>query len=557
MMGRPLPVESADAMTVRMAAIRAVIARHSIPALESQLRKCEQLMAGFADVDVAVVGRFKAGKSSLLNHLAQRALLPSGVVPVTAVITRLAYAETENVTVHFSSGSTQRIAPNEISGYVSERENRNNAKGVTEVNVGTPALQRYGSLRLVDTPGLSSVIAHNTETAREWLPKLGAAILAVSVDAPLSDEDLRTLEQLRELTPKTALVLTKVDLLSEAERREVVSFVREKLDQGFSGQVTVFEYSVRPGYESLRNHFDEQWLLPMADNYAQARQQIAEHKLRSIAEQIRSYLKVSLAVATEKAAAGQELKNKISHERGRFHLLQTEIALLAQRYAGSALDEALKHLGTFETTLVRELVSEFDGQAANWNFAVPKLIHTFRHWLHEILTKQLQTLSRRERAAMCRPVVQIDEHLGRLLQGFQNGLAAEVRALLGIELSVRSFESEIEPPSAPPVSVGPVFDTPLDLLGYLLPVPIFGPLVKRRMRRSLRLEVEKNLSRLASEWSRRIAQTIHRIASEAEHFADEQLALLERALEQRPNEATQLQGDIAEVERLAVERITA
>jgi len=72
-----------------------------------------------------------------------------------------------------------------------------------------PALARYPGLRLVDTPGLGSVFKYNTETSEEWLPQVGAAIVAVSaialawlaaqdtVVAPIASA--RTTEQLAEL----------------------------------------------------------------------------------------------------------------------------------------------------------------------------------------------------------------------------------------------------------------------------------------------------------------------------------------------------------------------
>lgn len=42
-------------------------------------------------LDVAVLGQFKAGKSSFLNSLLQQKILPTGDLPVTSVITRIHY----------------------------------------------------------------------------------------------------------------------------------------------------------------------------------------------------------------------------------------------------------------------------------------------------------------------------------------------------------------------------------------------------------------------------------------------------------------------------------
>lgn len=528
--------------------LREIWTRYRVAGLEVQLGKAMELVTGAGAVDVAVVGRFKAGKSSLLNHLAGRALLPSGVVPVTAVITRLAFAERESVEVRFSSGESQMIDVGDVAGFVSERGNPHNVKGVVEVDVCTPALRRLGALRLVDTPGLGSALAHNTERAREWFPKLGAAILAVSVDAPLSDEDLKTVTQLKQLTPKVAVVLTKVDLLNDFERHEIVEFVGRKLRE-HCGELELFEYSVREGFESLRERFERDWLLPLAHNYVETRRQIAEHKVRSLREQLRAFLQVSLAVATEKAEAGGELRIKLAEERRQFSLLQTEIATLAHRYASSAMDEGLKHLDSFAGALTAELVAEFDAKSVGWDLSIPKLIEAYRVWLDETLTARLQMISIRERSALAEPLARTSEHLNRTVRAFQDRLAKEVRASLGMELPVREFESDIETPPAPPISVGRVFDTPLDLLGYLLPASVFGKWVKRRMRRALRLELEKNLSRVAAQWSGRVMKAIEELEGKAEDFAIEELGTLEMATEERRDGVGQLKADIEQINR--------
>ena len=54
--------------------------RYEISALEDFLESC-RTFAREKTVNVAVLGRFKTGKSSFLNHLLGRALLPVGVIP--------------------------------------------------------------------------------------------------------------------------------------------------------------------------------------------------------------------------------------------------------------------------------------------------------------------------------------------------------------------------------------------------------------------------------------------------------------------------------------------
>jgi GTP-binding protein EngB required for normal cell division len=217
-----------------------------LASLQPQIAACRKQFNGCHGIDVAVFGRFKAGKSSFLNHLTGRNILPIGVVPLTAAITRLRYGPNEKVEVHFLNHGAKPIPPDEIGLYVGENENPNNQKQVASVEVELPALKALKPLEFVDTPGLGSAFTHNTETTFQWLPNVGAALVAVSCDAPLSERDLALLDELRQHTPKIVLLLTKADLLTEPQRAEVLAFVRKQLCEKWETDLPVFFYSIRP-----------------------------------------------------------------------------------------------------------------------------------------------------------------------------------------------------------------------------------------------------------------------------------------------------------------------
>jgi len=75
--------------------IKNIIADFDIASLNRQVQACENLLTENPPIDVAVLGQFKSGKSSFINSLMGRAILPVGVIPVTTVITRLQYGQRE------------------------------------------------------------------------------------------------------------------------------------------------------------------------------------------------------------------------------------------------------------------------------------------------------------------------------------------------------------------------------------------------------------------------------------------------------------------------------
>ena len=198
--------------------------RYQITALEDFLESCRAFVRE-ETLNIAVFGRFKAGKSSFLNHLLGRPLLPVGVIPATSVVTEIEFGQRERAEVRFLDGRAEPISLPEAVDFVSETANPENVKQVASVHIELPAMDRYRGIRFVDTPGLESVFEHNTEASMEWLPNAGLALVAVGVDPPLSRHDIELIRHLSRYTPNISLLLTKVDVLDEGERAEVHDFV--------------------------------------------------------------------------------------------------------------------------------------------------------------------------------------------------------------------------------------------------------------------------------------------------------------------------------------------
>jgi Dynamin family len=104
---------------------------------------------------VACVGQFKRGKSTLLNALMGKPILPSGIVPVTTVPTILRFGEHYRARVRLQRGKWADIAADQIEQYVSEKENPQNKKGVAGIEVFVPSTLLSRGLCFVDTPGRS------------------------------------------------------------------------------------------------------------------------------------------------------------------------------------------------------------------------------------------------------------------------------------------------------------------------------------------------------------------------------------------------------------------
>jgi len=519
--------------------------------LHPQIAACRKPIAGNRSIDVAVLGRFKAGKSSFLNHLIGRNILPIGVVPLTAVITRVRYSPEVKVEVNFLNGATESINLDEIALYVGEDKNPDNRKQVTSVIVGLPELKPLAPLEFVDTPGLDSVFARNTETTLQWLPNTGAALVAISCDAPLSERDLEFIRELHLHTPRITLLLTKADLLTPMERAEVMSFVSKQLHAGGEAELPVFLYSIKPDCADMKTALEQGFLLPLIQHQDEAANQIVRHKTHSLLVQTLNYLRVALAVATQTEAARTALRDLLAGERRQFDLFREELQVMSREWSSKALEQSLTRLKPRQIALQDQIKRELLAQFPQWRVSLPRFLQAWREMLRSFLTVELTDISRLQKPMFNEPLYRMERHLVRMLTAFQIRLAEHVRVALGIELSSHEFNLNVREPAVPPVNVGHV-DSAFSTISPLIPMSLFRRVIERSLLRKSRWEVEKNFSRLAALWANRVSAGIADLARQAEIQASDQLTALEQMLEQTASNAPSLKQTIAELEQYQI-----
>jgi GTP-binding protein EngB required for normal cell division len=207
---------------------------------------------------VVIAGEFKRGKSTLLNALTGMDLLPTGVLPVTAVPTRVTAGQRRAARVHFRDGSDREIGFAEIRDYVDESRNPGNRLGVATVEVEL-TLGLPPGVVLVDVPGLGSSHRHNTEAALQALPEADAALVVSSVDPPIGQAELRLIERLRRHAARVDIVLNKIDYLDEAGRRMAEAFTRDVLAGNGWDDFLVWPVSARRGLAARLSGDDVGW----------------------------------------------------------------------------------------------------------------------------------------------------------------------------------------------------------------------------------------------------------------------------------------------------------
>ncbi len=192
---------------------------------------------------LACLGQFKRGKSTLSNALLGQDLLPTGVAPVTSVVTIVKYGDRQ-ARVLQGQGVWSSVDFERIAEFVSEEHNTENQKQITVLECALPVPLLQDGLTLVDTPGLSSVFDGNTRETEGFLPQSDAAILVTGSDPPLTGDELALLETLQERQVQTLIAINKSDRLSPQERDQGRAFLEKTLAERVPKLIcTIFEVS--------------------------------------------------------------------------------------------------------------------------------------------------------------------------------------------------------------------------------------------------------------------------------------------------------------------------
>ena len=480
---------------------------------------------------MAVVGRFKAGKSSFINHFTNRSLLPVGVVPVTSVVTEIRFGPIERAHVHFLDDHIQEVSVDGIATYVSERDNPENIKGVKLITVELPDLERFRGLKFVDTPGLESVLAHNTEEALKWLPNVGMALVAVSVHPPLSHQDIELVKKLFRFTPNVTILLTKVDLLAPAERSEVRSFVEERLRKAFESAPMVAPYSIRPGYEELKASLEREIFQRALARFGEERRAILTRKIDTLLRECSDYIHLSLRSAELLGAERELLKEQLIGQQQAIADVKSQLRLISQHAAAGTRSFVESRLQNRQKDIEARLLNDLATEFPKWTKSLAFLLDSFDRWLSSDMSEQLTKMSVAVRPQLSEPLQRAASQILRILQDFRDRLSEGTMRAFGIPLRTAEVELEIREPESPDVRIGKIFDRNWEMLSPIVPVAPIKGIVRRHFERQVSYKLFTNLSRLATQWEERINSALLTMEREAEGRLDELAATVRHLIE--------------------------
>ena len=212
------------------------------------------------EFSIVVVGEFSAGKSTLLNALMGKRILPSFSNETTATVNFLRHSEKaangEAGRVYYNNGddeSLQNATLATIEKYVSTK-GEDVAKKIDHLDLYLDSEFLKDGVTLVDSPGLNGVADGHREITETQILKSHASIFLFNSDHPGSKTDFEFLHDLQSRVKTIIFVLNKIDEIKadEGETPEsVIETLKKTYKEKFPEESTVPEIWPVAAYPAL------------------------------------------------------------------------------------------------------------------------------------------------------------------------------------------------------------------------------------------------------------------------------------------------------------------
>lgn len=180
------------------------------------------------EIVLTVLGEFSSGKSTFLNKLLGSDILATGIIPTTAVSTRISYStDFENEAV-LLSGERIKLTKETVGNYAAEGKKSDD---VEEVIVRAPIPLLSLGLTIIDTPGVNVNIKVHEATTAKAIQESNACVFLMDARQPGKRTTIDFLNLVHERVDKFFFVLNKADILDEDERVEAEQYLIDVLSK--------------------------------------------------------------------------------------------------------------------------------------------------------------------------------------------------------------------------------------------------------------------------------------------------------------------------------------
>jgi len=399
---------------------------------------------------VLVAGEAKRGKSTLVNAMLGRSILPTGVLPVTALATTVQHGDPAAVKATFTDGRTETFPLSALDDLVTEHGNPGNRRRLRSVAVLVDAPVLARGVELVDTPGTGSVHGHNTIEAEAALATMDAAVFVLSADPPISASERDLITHVAERAVEMFVVLNKVDRLGRLEQADVLAFTAGFVNDAAGRVVRIYPLSAQDATMTGGDRGFTEFADDFAHYLDDAGTADLQRSVQGQALRIASALRDELLVARRAAEMrGSDAEERVREFAARLAAVQDRrgdaagIALAMSKRLLESLNRSAEQAGSDRTRQVERCLSEFFDDALRTSTAA-EIERTGRARLAELAVAEAEDWRMAQTAMVEAELAALDERLTAGLHAELEAVRHAAASLLGLDLAVAEPAQHLE-----------------------------------------------------------------------------------------------------------------
>lgn len=204
---------------------------------------------------VGIMGEFKRGKSTVINAMLGKEVLPADILPCSATLNQIKWDAKPHAEVRFKDGSAKEVSIDDLADYVTKltETSERNAANVDEAVVYYPCQFCQNGVQIIDTPGLNDDERMN-QVAESVLPTLDAIIMVIVPDAPfsISEADFVRNKVMFSDMARIIFVINKIDTVRERDRQRVIDAITNKIQSSVLEKVATIYGTDSKEYQESR-----------------------------------------------------------------------------------------------------------------------------------------------------------------------------------------------------------------------------------------------------------------------------------------------------------------
>ncbi|MBX2078826.1 dynamin family protein [Campylobacter peloridis] len=225
-----------DSFKGKILAIKNAFLEPSLHLSDDFFKELEMIIASYNKaINIAIIGQFSSGKSTLLNLILEKECLPTGVVPVTFKPTFLRYAKEYFLRVEYEDGSDEIVDIDELSKF---SDQRNELKETKSLHLFAP-IELLKNITLIDTPGLNANDIDTLTTFKELSFMHSAIWLSLIDNAGKKSEEDAIKANAKLLERGGICVLNQKDKLNQDELENVLNYAHLVFDKYFEKIIAI------------------------------------------------------------------------------------------------------------------------------------------------------------------------------------------------------------------------------------------------------------------------------------------------------------------------------